>query len=82
VTILDRAGRHGSNALAIPANITPLPLRAYSPGPNPAEHVLLYLKKRFLSRRLLDDYDAIVAAACTAWNRLLAELGRMKTLCP
>jgi hypothetical protein len=34
VMILDRAGWHGSAALVIPANITLLPLPAYSPELN------------------------------------------------
>lgn len=81
VMALDRAGWHGSNALAVPANITLVPLPAYSPELNPVERVWLYLKERFLSHRLLDDYDAIVDAASNAWNRLLAEAGRIKSLC-
>jgi hypothetical protein len=76
-----QAGWHGSNALAVPANITLVPLPPYSPELNPVERVWLYLKERFLSHRLLDDYDAIVTAACNAWNRLLAEAGRIRTLC-
>ena len=79
--ILDQAGWHRSNALAIPANVTLLPLPAYSPELNPVERVWLYLKERFLSHRLLADYDAIVDAACNAWDRLLAESGRIKSLC-
>jgi hypothetical protein len=79
--ILDQAGWHGSNSLSVPANITLIPLPAYSPELNPVERVWLYLKERFLSHRLLDDYDAIVDAACKAWNRLLAEAGRIKSLC-
>jgi len=81
VMILDQAGWHGSNALAVPANVTLVPLPPYSPELNPVERIWLYLKERFLSHRLLDDYDAIVTAACNAWNRLLAEAGRIKTLC-
>ena len=81
VMILDQAGWHGSNALAVPANVTLIPLPPYSPELNPVERVWLYLKERFLSHRLLDDYDAIVTAACDAWNRLLAEAGRIRTLC-
>lgn len=81
VMILDQAGWHGSKRLAVPSNITLLPLPSYSPELNPVERVWLYLKERFLSHRLLDDYDAIVTAACQAWNRLLAETGRIKTLC-
>jgi putative transposase len=79
--ILDQAGWHGSNDLAVPANITLVPLPSYSPELNPVERVWLYLKERFLSHRLLADYDAIADAACKAWNRLVAEAGRIKSLC-
>jgi transposase len=79
--IFDQAGWHGSKALAVPANITLVPLPSYSPELNPVERVWLYLKERFLSHRLLADYDAIVEAACAAWNRLAAEAGRIKSLC-
>jgi len=81
VMILDQAGWHGSAALAIPPNMTLLPLPAHSPELNPVERVWLYFKERFLSHRLLDDYDAIVTAACNAWNRLAAEAGRITSLC-
>jgi transposase len=80
VMILDQAGWHGSNDLAVPAKVTLVPLPAYSPELNPVERVWLYLKERFLSHRLLDDYNAIVDAAA-AWNRLVAEDGRIKSLC-
>ena len=66
LVMLDQAGWHGSNALAVPANVTLVPLPAYSPELNPVERVWLYLKERFLSHRLLDDYDAIVDAASNA----------------
>ena len=79
--ILDQAGWHGSNALAVPANVTLVPLPAYSPELNPVERVWLYLKERFLSHRLLADYDAVVDAACNAWNKLVAQAGRIKSLC-
>jgi transposase len=81
VMILDQAGWHGSKALTVPDNVTLVPLPSYSPELNPVERVWLYLKERFLSHRLLDDYDAIVNAACKAWNRLKAEEGRIKSLC-
>ena len=81
VMILDQAGWHGSKALTVPANITLVPLPSYSPELNPVERVWLYLKERFLSHRLLADYNAIVDAACNAWNRLVAEAGRIKSLC-
>jgi transposase len=81
VMVLDQAGWHGSGALVVPGNITLVPLPPYSPELNPVERVWLYLKQRFLSHRLHPDYDAIVEAACTAWNRLAAQAGRIKSLC-
>jgi transposase len=78
--ILDQAGWHGSKDLAVPANITLVSLPPYSPELNPVERVWLYLKERFLSHRLLDDYGAVVSAACDAWNRLVAEVGRITSL--
>jgi transposase len=81
VMILDQAGWHRSNDLAVPENVTLISLPPYSPELNPVERVWLYLKERFLSHRLLDDYDAIVTAACKAWNRLVAEAGRITSLC-
>ena len=77
----DQAGWHIANDLRVPDNITLIQLPAYSPELNPVERLWLYLKERFLSHRLLDDYDAIVDAACLAWNRLVAEVGRIKSLC-
>jgi transposase len=79
--VLDQAGWHGSKALAVPANITLVPLPPYAPELNPVERVWHYLKERYLSHRLHADYDAIVEAAATAWKSLVAETGRLKTLC-
>jgi DDE superfamily endonuclease len=77
---LDSAGWHRSNDLVIPACITLMPLPPYSPELNPVERVWEYLKERFLSHRLLDDFDAIVDAACVAWNKMTAETGRLTSL--
>jgi len=75
--VLDQEGWHGSNALAVPANVTLVPLPPYSPELNPVDRVRLYLKQRFLSRRLLTDYDAIVDAA----KQGPGGAGRIKSLC-
>ena len=72
VMVLDQAGWHDSRALSVPANVTLVALPPYSPELNPVERVWLYLKERFLSHRLHDDYEAIVDAACKAWSRLTA----------
>jgi transposase len=78
--VLDGAGWHGGKRLRVPASITPVPLPPYSPELNPVERVWLYLKERFLSMRLLNDYKAIVAAASKAWRRLCRETGRLTSL--
>jgi hypothetical protein len=44
------------------------------------ERVWLYLKQRFLSLRLHNDYTAIVAAAAKAWKRLCKQTGRLASL--
>ena len=77
---LDRAGWHGAAALRVPDCITLVPLPAYSPELNPVERIWAYLKERYLSHRLLDDYDAILDAASCAWNKLTAEAGRLTSL--
>jgi hypothetical protein len=79
--VLDRAGWHGAEALAVPANVTLVPLPPYSPELNPVERVWLHLRERFLSLRVLADYRAIVDACCDAWNRLVADPGRLQSLC-
>jgi transposase len=94
VLLLDRAGWHVARGLSVPANVTLLPLPPYSPELNPVERVWLYLRERYLSRRVLDGYAAVLdgyaavldgyaavlEAACRAWNALLGEPGRLTSL--
>lgn len=79
--VLDQAGWHTTDALAVPAAITLVPLPARSPELNPVERLWLHLKERYLSLRLLEDYDAILTAACRAWQDLTDETGRIESLC-
>ena len=78
--VLDRAGWHDQRALAVPDNLTLVPLPPYSPELNPVERVWLYLRERFLSLRVLDDTEAIIEACCHAWNALTAEPNRIQSL--
>ena len=82
VLVLDQAGWHGSLSLAVPPNITLIPLPPYAPELNPVERVWLHLRERFLSHRVLDGYDAIVEACCEAWNALTPERIRSLTAFP
>jgi hypothetical protein len=79
--VLDAAGWHISEDLSVPANLTLIHLPPYSPELNPVERVWGYLRDRWLSHRVLaGGYEAVVDAACAAWNALLAEPGRLRAL--
>ena len=79
VLVLDQAGWHGARALVVPDNITLVPLPPYSPELNPVERLWLYLRERYLSHRLLADYEAVVDACCHAWTALTQEPGRIQS---
>ena len=53
----------------------------YSPELNTVEWLRLDPRERFLSLRVLDDYDAIVDACCQAWNALAADPATIRSLC-
>ena len=56
-------------------------LPPYSPECNPVERIWLFLREKLMSLRVFPDQTAIVEACCDAWNALLAETGRIKSLC-
>jgi hypothetical protein len=79
--VLDRAGWHVSEELRVPPNLTLIHSPPSSPELNPVERVWEYLRERWLSHRVLaGGYEAVVDAACAAWNALLAEPGRLRSL--
>ena len=67
--------------LAVPPNVTLVPLPPCSPQLNPMGRVWLYLRERFLSLRLMEGYDAIVDACCIAWNAIADDADRIRSLC-
>ena len=81
VVVLDGAGWHQTGGrLRVPGNISLLRLPPYSPELNPQENVWQYLRQDQLSHRVFADYDAIVAACCTAWNALMAMPDRIRSI--
>jgi hypothetical protein len=38
---------------------------------NPVENIWQYLRANYLSNRVFENYEAIVEAACEAWNKLI-----------
>ena len=80
MVVLDRAGWHGAGDLAVPGNLTLLPLPSYSPELNPVENVWEYLRQNKLSHRVWESYDAIVATRREAWNWLVAAPDRLASI--
>ena len=71
VVLMDRAGWHTTAKLNLPGNITIILLPSKSPELNPVENVWQYMRSNWLSNRVFETYDAIVDAACDAWNNLI-----------
>ena len=73
VLLHDRAGWHTTSHLDVPENITPVFLPSRAPELNPVENVWQYLRSNWLSNRVFDTYDAIIDAACEAWQKFTAK---------
>jgi hypothetical protein len=57
---LDQPGRHLSDKLRIPDNITLLPLPPKSPELNPVENIWQFIRDNWLSNRVFRSYDDIL----------------------
>jgi DDE superfamily endonuclease len=77
--LLDRAGWHVSTKLAVPANITLVPLPPRSPELNPVENVWQFLRENWLSNREFASYEDILDHCCAAW--ILSELRNASVQC-
>lgn len=70
ILIMDQAGWHMSNNLAVPENITLLPLPPKSPELNPVENIWQFMRENWLSNRVFKSYEDIVDHCCHAWQTL------------
>ena len=61
-------------------NITLLPLPSYSPELNPMENVWEYLRANKLCSLIWDSYEAIVHACKKAWDFLINEPERIRSI--
>ena len=77
VVLLDQAGWHGSAELAVPPNITLMPLPPRCPELNPVENVWQFMRDNWLSNRIFKSYDDIVDHCCFAWNNLVNQPWRI-----
>jgi transposase len=81
VVLMDKAGWHVAGDLIVPANLSLVFLPPYSPELNPIERLWLHLRDNHLTHRVFADIAQIIDACCDAWNALLAETGRIRSLC-
>lgn len=80
VLILDQAGWHSTPKLIIPDNITLLFLPPRSPELNPVENIWRFMRDNWLSSRVFDPHEDIVARSCEAWNKLLDHPWRIMSI--
>jgi hypothetical protein len=81
VLVCDRAGRHQrGKQLVVPDNVSLLSLPPYSPELNPMENVWDYLRQNKLCAQVWDTYDDILEACSTAWNWLIADPDRIRSI--
>jgi len=67
--------------LAIPKNITLLPLPPYSPELNPKENFWQTIKSRSLSNRIFKSLEDIMDACQEAWLEFVNVKGNVRKLC-
>jgi hypothetical protein len=81
VMLCDRAGWHRQGkGLQLPDNIWLLPLPPYCPERNPMENVWDYLRQNKLCSTVWDSYEAIIEACKSAWNLLIADPDRIRSI--
>ncbi len=79
--ICDGAGWHATGReLTVPDNIVLVTLPPYSPELNPMENVWQYLRGNKLSACIWDSYDEILAACAEAWNWLIGDPDRIRSI--
>ena len=69
--LLDQAGWHLSDQVAVPDNITLLPLPPKCPELNVMENVWQFMRDNWLSNRVFDDAQVLVDHCCDAWNKFI-----------
>jgi hypothetical protein len=80
VLLLDQAGWHLSGDVAVPDNITLLPLPPKCPELNVMENVWQFMRDNWLSNRIFQHHDDIVDHCCHHWNRLVDQPWRIMSI--
>ena len=62
-----------SGWLAVPDNITIVPLPLKCPELNPQENIWQFMRDNWLSNRIFKSYEDILDHCCYAWNKLIEQ---------
>lgn len=81
VMVLDQAGWHTADALAIPSNVTLVHLPPKSPELNPTENLWHYLRSHYWANRLYKTWEDLKAAATEAWRRVCLVPALVSSVC-
>jgi transposase len=65
----------------VPENLSVVFLPPYSPELNPIERLWLHLRDNRLSHCVFQTTGEILDTCCDAWNWLLGQTGRIRSLC-
>ena len=78
--LTDQAGWHTTSQLQVPDNLSLIPIPAKCPELNPVENIWQYMRQNWLSNRIFTSGEDIVDHCCDAWNKLIAETGRLRSI--
>lgn len=80
VMVLDGAGWHQSQALALPANLRLLKLPPYSPELNPVEYLWDELREKSFHNLVFDSIDALEGHLESALREMENDLARVRSI--
>jgi len=80
VVQMHQAGWHMSGRLAVPGNISIIPLPPTCPELTPVENVWQFIRDTWLSNRIFTSHDNIFDHCCEAWNKLVEQPWRITTI--
>jgi transposase len=80
VLLMDQAGWHMTGRLAVPDNLSIVPLPAKCPELNPVENIWQFMRDNWLSNRIFPSDEDIVDHCCDAWNKLVDQPARIKSI--
>ncbi len=80
ILLVDQAGWHVSDTVAVPENIRLVFLPPYSPELNPAEHIWDDLREKEMANTAFENLSAVEGKLCQGLNRLSSNPDYVRSL--